>query len=75
MTDVPFAAVGGDALAAYVTLDPHGFVDDAECRSLAHSRGFVVTHQFGRYWRDSGHSASDADGSIRRVGRVGPRSA
>jgi hypothetical protein len=22
------------------------------------SRRFVVTHQFGRYWRHSGHSAS-----------------
>ena len=35
MTDVAFAAVGGDALAAYVTLDPHEFVDDAKCLSLA----------------------------------------
>jgi hypothetical protein len=36
MTDVPFAAVSGDALAAYIALDPHGFVDDAECPLLAH---------------------------------------
>ena len=35
MTDVPFAADSGDTLAAYVTLDPHGFVDGAECLSLA----------------------------------------
>jgi len=71
MTDVPFAAVSG---AALYCARSSWIVDDAECL-LSASRRFVVAHQFGRYWSDSGHSASVADGSIRRDGRVGPRSA
>ena len=42
MTDVPFAGVGGDALAAYVTPDPHG---------LWTTQNVCCWHRDGLLWR------------------------